>query len=96
MIVTHARDDILKSVGFLKICTVREAGLECLIYAMHTVYEEQLAEAVLLVNSSNAFSSVNRNIFLHNVEIICPSIIQYVNNSYPFNNRLFITGGRQI
>ena len=40
---------------------------------MRTVYEEQSAEAVLLVDASNAFNSVNRNAFLHNVEIICSS-----------------------
>ena len=78
MIVTHVRDDIATSAGLLQVCTVREAVCECLIYAIHTVYEERLAKAVLLVDASNAFSSLNA--YLHNVEITCSSIARYVKN----------------
>ena len=78
MIVTHARDAIATSAGLLQVCTVREAVCECLIYAIHTVYEERLAKAVLLVDASNAFSSLNA--YLHNVEITCSSIARYVKN----------------
>ena len=60
-------------MGSLQVCAGHEAGCETLIHAMRTVYEELSAETVLLVAASNAFSSVNRNAFLHNVEIICPS-----------------------
>ena len=47
---------------------------------MHKVYEEKSAEAVLLVDTSNAFNAVNRNEFLHNVEIICPSVAPNLKN----------------
>ena len=63
---------------------------------MRTIYEDQSAEAVLLVDASNAFNSINRNVFLHNVEVICPSIARYVKNCYSVNSRLFIIGGGEI
>ena len=83
-------------MGSLQVCAGHEAGCETLIHAMRTVYEELSAETVLLVAASNAFSSVNRNAFLHNVEIICPSIARYVKNCYSLSNRLFIVGGEEI
>ena len=72
MIVMHARDDSVASVGSLQVCAGHEAEFESLIHAMRAVYEEQSAEAVLLVEASNAFNSINRNAFIHNVESICP------------------------
>ena len=63
---------------------------------MRTIYEDQPAEAVLLVDASNAFNSINRNVFLHSVEVICPSIARYVKNCYSVNSQLFIIGGGEI
>ena len=31
-------------------------------------------EAVLLVDAENAFSSINRNVMLHNISVVCPTI----------------------
>ena len=50
----------------------------------------------MLVDASNAFNSINKNVFLHNVEVICPSIARYVKNCYSVNSRLFIIGGGEI
>ena len=76
VIFMHARDDIIASVGSLQVCAGHEAGCESLIHAMRTVYKENSVEAILLVNPSNAFNSVNTNAFLHNAEIIRPLIAQ--------------------
>ena len=72
----------------LQVCAGHEAGCESFIHAMCTVYENQSAEAVLLVDASNAFNSINRNTFLDNVEIIRPSITRYVKNCYSLSIRL--------
>ena len=96
MIVKHARYDIVASVGFLQVCAGHKTKCESLIHAMREVYEEQSAEAVLLVDASNAFSSVNGNVFLHNVEIICPSIVRYVKNCYSLSSHFIIIGGGEI
>ena len=57
---------------------------------MHEIYEDQSSEAVLLVDASNAFNTINRNAFLHNITIICPPLARYVQNCYYANTRLFI------
>ena len=45
---------------------------------------------------SNAFNSINRNVFLHNVIIVCPAITIYVKNCHLLHSRLFIKGGTEI
>ena len=85
VIVSHLKEDLIQSVGSLQVCAGQDAGCESLIHAMRTIYEDQSAETVLLVGASNAFNSINRNVFLHNVEVICPSIARYVKNCYSVN-----------
>ena len=92
VIVSHLKEDVIQSVGSLQVCAGQDAGCELLIQAMRTIYEDQSAKAVLLVDASNAFNSTNRNVVLHNVEVICPSIAQYVKNCYSVNSQLFIIG----
>ena len=59
-------------------------------------YQDETTEAVILVDASNAFNSINRNVFLHNISIICPSISIYVHNCYSVHSRLFIIGGGEL
>ena len=63
---------------------------------MQAIYEDETCEAVLLVDASNAFKSIKRNVFLHNVAIICPAIAVYVKNCYSLHSRQFIIVGNQI
>ena len=51
---------------------------------MYNTYKEQQTEAVLLVDASNAFSLVKRKTPLHNIGIICPSIVNCVRNCKNF------------
>ena len=48
------------------------------------------------MDASNAFDSINRNVFLHNVSIVCPAIAIYVKNCYSLHSRLFIIEGNEI
>ena len=86
VIVSHLKEDVIRSVGSLQVCAGQDAGFESLIHAMRTIYEDQSAEAVLLLDASNAFNSINRNVFLHNIEVIYPSIARYVKNCYSVNS----------
>ena len=60
------------------------------------IYEDKTYKEVLLVDALNTFNSINRNVFLHNVTIICPAIAIYVKNCYSLHSRLFIIGGNEI
>jgi len=50
----------------------------------------------MLIDASNAFNSINRKAFLHNVKIICPSIATFTANCYSSPSRLFVGGGTEI
>ena len=80
VIVSHLKEDVIQSVKLPQVCAGQDAGCESLIHAMRTISEDQSVEAVLLVDASNAFNSINRNVFLHSVEVIYPSIARYVKN----------------
>ena len=87
----------MTSDGSLQVCAGHEAGCEVLIHAMKNIFEnEKSAEAILLVVASNAFNSLNRKLFLHNVKVICPVIATFVINCYSLDSRLFIIGGGEI
>ena len=60
------------------------------------MYKEEHAEPVLLVDAANAFNSVNRKVFLHNINVVCPSISIYVQNCYALPSRLFIIARTKI
>ena len=90
------KKDVITSTGSLQVCAGQEAGAEAAIHAMHNIYETEECEAVLLIDAENAFNSSNRKAMLHNISIICPIISNYITNSYTFNSRLFIIGGKEI
>ena len=96
MVVPHIREDIVSAFGSLQVCAGQEAGCESLVHAMHEIYEDQSSEAVLLVDASNAFNTINRNAFLHNITIICPPLTRYIRNCYDANTRLITIGGGKI
>jgi len=63
---------------------------------MHDIFNEEESEAVLLIDATNAFNALNRKVFLHNINIICPVIGTFVTNCYSRPTRLFVIGGIEI
>ena len=57
---------------------------------------EVSCSAILLVDASIAFNSVNRKTFLHNVGIISPPLAKFVRNCYNLPSQLIIIVGREI
>ena len=85
VIESTLRDDIITSVGPLEVCAEQESGCEAAVHAMSKMYKEEHTEAIFLVDAANAFNSVNRKVFLHNVQ-----------NCYTLPSRLSIIGGTEI
>ena len=85
--MSHIREDIISAVGSLQVCAGQEAEWNSFVHAIHEIHEDQLSEAVLLVDASNAFNTINRNAFLHNNTIICPPLARYVRNCYYADTR---------
>ena len=88
--------DVLKATGSLQFCTGQDAGSEEAIHAVYKMFNKESTEAVLMVDASNAFNAINREAFLHNTKILCPSISTHVNNCNSSPADLYIQGGRSI
>ena len=96
IIVSVVKKEVISSTGSLQVCAGQEAGSEAAIHAMEKIFKEESTEAVLLVDAANAFNSINRKLFLHNVSILCPAISICVTNCYATPARLFVIGGTEI
>ena len=84
------------SVGLLQLCAGAWSWLWIEIQAMHKIYEEDKSEGIWLLDASNAFNSVNRKTFIHNIGIICPLLAKFVWNCHNLSSQLFINGGGEI
>ena len=89
------REDVKEAAGNLQVCTGQRAGGEAAIHAVKRMYQEEGCDAVLLVDATNAFNSINREAMLHNIEIICPTFHQYLMNTYGVRPSLYINGGEK-
>ena len=63
---------------------------------MGDIFAEQDTDAVLFIDASNAFNSINRKALLHNMQYLCPPLSVYLNNIYLAPARLFIAGGKEL
>ena len=63
---------------------------------MKEIFENDETEAVILVDASNAFNSLNRMASLHNIRILCPQFSTILINTYRISVRMIILGGKDI
>ena len=73
------------SVESLQVCDEQDAGCDSIIHVIHTIYNDQTCETVL----------INRNVFLHNITIKSLTIVIYVMNCCSTHSRLFIIGANE-
>ena len=59
---------------------------------MNQLFRDDLTEGVLLVDASNAFNSINRQVALHSMHFICPAIATILENTYQSPVRMFVAG----
>ncbi len=78
--LTIIKPDILDTVGCRQLCVGQMAGVESGVHSIRELYKDN--EAVLLVDASNAFNSLNRRVALHNVRALCPSFATILVNCY--------------
>ena len=88
--MTVVKEDVRKAAGNLQLCAGQQAGGEAAIHAMREIFSQEDCDAVLLVDATNAFNSINRKTMLHNISIKCPSLATYVNNTYGEPSNLYI------
>ena len=62
--------DIKEAVGPLQVCAGQDGGCETAVHAMREIFKNPESEAVLLVDATNAFNSINRMADLHNISLL--------------------------
>ena len=92
-VLRTVKDDIQVAAGPLQTCADHEAGCEAAVHAMKEIYTSEETDAILLVDASNAFNTVNRQAALHNIQALCPAVATILNNT-PI--KLIISGEGEI
>ena len=59
---------------------------------MHKIFESPETEAAILVDATNAFNCLNRQVALRNIHQLCPSLSTILTNTYREDIDLFIDG----
>ena len=95
-IVTEIKPDLATNAGCLQLCAGQPAGCEAAAHAMSEIFAEEETDAILLIDASNVFNSLNRKTLLHNIRYLCPTLATYIRNCYGAPARLFVTGGIEI
>lgn len=95
-VITEIKPEIMESAGCLQLCAGQKAGCEAAAHAMRDIFEEEETDAVLFIDASNAFNSLNRKALLHNIGYLCAPMATYIRNCYQKPSRLFIAGGKEL
>ncbi len=96
LVMAVVKEDVIESGSTVQMCSGQKGGSEAAIHAMRSVFENEAAEAVILVDAANAFNNINRKALLHNVQVLCPIFTRYVINCYRSPARLFVIGGIEL
>ena len=95
-VMRHLKLDVLKGAGPLQACSGQRSGCEAAIHAMRQVYEDPDTEAVLLIDATNAFNCMNREVALHNIDYVCPPMSQFLRNTYNQPVDLFVRSKEDV
>ena len=86
------RDNIQDAAGSLQLCAGQLSGCEAAVHSMYKVFQSPETEAAILVDASNDFNSLNRQVALRNIQQLCPPLSMILTNTYRENIDLFIDG----
>jgi len=86
------REDIQDVAGSLQLCAGQIARAKAAVHATREAFASENTEAVLFVDASNAFSSLNHKVTLLNIRRLCPSIATALINTYRDSTDLFVDG----
>ena len=90
------RPDVIDASGLPSVCVGHKNGSEAAIHAMHSIFDADETDAVLLIDASNAFNPLNRAKALHNIRVLCLTLATYVINTFGQPARLFLTGDEEL
>ena len=77
------KPDIQEDTGCQQLCGGQISGIEAAVDAMcELLFEKDDIEAILLVNASNTFNTLNHQVALQNIRRLCPPLGTHFVNSY--------------
>ena len=82
--------DVLEVAGSSQLCASQLSGCETAVHAVRELFLSGECEAVLLVDASSIFNSINRQNTLRNILNLSPALATIVINCYDINVPLFI------
>ena len=85
--------EIQKAAGPLQVSAGVKGGSEAAIHAMKEIYDREHTDAVILVDTENAFNRLNRKAALYNMQYLCAPFATVLIST---PSRLFITNGGEI
>ena len=83
-------EDIQETAGLVQLCAGQISGIEAAIHAMNAAFENDRTEATWLVDASNAFNPLNREVALRNIQNLCPALAIIAINTYRKESQLFV------
>lgn len=91
-ILNVVRQDVQEATGAVQLCAGQIAGIEAAVHAVRSFFHNDETEAIVLVDASNAFNSLNRQSALLNIQRLCPSIATALINTYRARSELYVDG----
>ena len=83
---------IREAAGTIQLCAGQEFGCEAAVHTMKKIFDDDKTEAIMLVDTTNAFNSLNRKSALLNIGSLSPPLASMLINTYRENVDLFIDG----
>ena len=71
------------------------SGSEAAVHEARTLFEDNETDCILLVDAENAFNNLNRQVALHNIQVLCPIVAKFAINLYRGANSPF-TGNNEL
>ena len=91
-VLSVLKGDIREAAGSSQLCAGQLSGCEAAVHSVQTLFGSPDTEAVMLVDATNAFNSLNRQATLHNIQHLCPSFSTILINTYRVDVALYIEG----
>ena len=89
-VLSITQPDIQDTSGCQQMCGGQISGIEAAVHAARQAFDSAECEATLLIDATNAFNSLNRQVALHNIRRLCPPIATILVNSYRAPTELFV------
>ena len=86
------KNDLQNAIGTTQLCAGQDAGCEAAIHAMQCIMAEETTEGMILVDATNAFNTLNRQVTLLNCDKVCPAMSCILINTYRDDSQLFVDG----